>query len=351
MFSRPLAFVLLALGCVTAAAGGAYVATRHNSAEPATAVAAAPPSAAVAPTGGAVPPAAQPVAETEATVTAKTDRAPVVTQQAERAEPVERAYRAERPIASNPRRQDPSAARKTAPAPANPGQTSPATQRTVPMTAPAAQPEPQLPPVQAPAQPAPDLPRPPVQAPPPPEEPRVPQFEEVILPASSVIGLQLETHLSSERARVEDRVNARVTRDVLAAGRVAIPAGSRVLGAVTVVDKGGKVKGAARLGIRFHTLILSDGSEVPLQTEAIYREGESPSANSAKKIGVAAVGGAILGGILGGGKGAVIGGTTGAAGGTASVMAGDRNAVTVAPGTIVTAKLSSPATITVERRE
>jgi len=184
-----------------------------------------------------------------------------------------------------------------------------------------------------------------------PEEPRVPQFEEVILPASSVIGLQLETHLSSERARVEDRVNARVTRDVIAAGRVAIPAGSRVLGAVTVVDKGGKVKGAARLGIRFHTLIMTDGSEVPLQTEAIYREGESPSANSAKKIGVAAIGGAILGGILGGSKGAVIGGTTGAAGGTASVMTGDRNAVTVAPGTIVTAKLSSPATITVERRE
>ena len=349
MFSRPLAFVLLALACVTAAAGGAYVATRHNSAEPATTVA-APPSTAVAPAAGAAAPAAQPVAETEAAVTAKP--APAVPQQAERAEPVERAYRAERPIAPAPRRQD-SAAARTAPAPvrSNPGHNAPATQRTVPLTAPAAQPEPQLPPVPSPQQPAADLPRPPAQAAPQPEEPRVPQFEEVILPASSVIGLQLETYLSSERARVEDRVNARVTRDVLAAGRVAIPAGSRVLGAVTVVDKGGKVKGAARLGIRFHTLILTDGSEVPLQTEAIYREGESPSANSAKKIGVAAVGGAILGGILGGGKGAVIGGTTGAAGGTASVMAGDRNAVTVAPGTIVTAKLSSPATITVERRE
>lgn len=347
MFSRPLAFVLLALACVTAAAGGAYVATRHNSAEPATTVA-APPSAAVAPAAGAVASGAQPVAETESAVTAKPDRAPAVPQQAERAEPVERAYRAERPIAPAPRRQDSADARKTAPA--NPGHNAPATQRTVPLTAPAAQPEPQLPP-QSPQQPAADLPRPPAQAAPQPEEPRVPQFEEVILPASSVIGLQLETYLSSERARVEDRVNARVTRDVLAAGRVAIPAGSRVLGAVTVVDKGGKVKGAARLGIRFHTLILTDGSEVPLQTEAIYREGESPSANSAKKIGVAAVGGAILGGILGGGKGAVIGGTTGAAGGTASVMAGDRNAVTVAPGTIVTAKLSSPATITVERRE
>jgi hypothetical protein len=343
MFSRPLAFVLLALGCITAAAAGAYVANRHNSADPAMITAAAP-SAAVAPVASAQP-AAQPVAETEAVVTAKREPAPVV---AERPEP------AERPIAATPRRQEP-AVRKPAPAPAsaprNARTESPATQRAVPVPPPAAQPEPQAPPVTAPPQPAPELPKPPVQAPPPPEEPRVPQFEEVIVPAASVIGLQLETHLSSERARVEDRVNARVTRDVLAAGRVAIPAGSRVLGAVTVVDKGGKVKGAARLGIRFHTLVLADGSEVPLQTEAIYREGESPSANSAKKIGVAAVGGAILGGILGGSKGAVIGGSTGAAGGTASVMAGDRNAVTVAPGTIVTAKLSSPATITVERRE
>jgi type IV secretory pathway VirB10-like protein len=343
MFSRPLAFVLLALGCVTAAAGGAYVATRHNSAEPArpTSVSAASPSA-VAPAAASAQPASQPVAETEAVVTAKAEREPAA------------AERVERPIASTPpvaRRQEAAARRPTpAPAPRTARNDAPVPQRTVPVTAPA-QPEPQAPVQPPPAQPAAELPKAPVQAAPPPEEPRVPQFEEVILPAASVIGLQLETHLSSERARVEDRVNARVTRDVLAAGRVAIPAGARVLGAVTVVDKGGKVKGAARLGIRFHTLILTDGSEVPLQTEAIYREGESPSSNSAKKIGVAAVGGAILGGILGGSKGAVIGGTTGAAGGTASVMAGDRNAVTVAPGTIVTAKLSSPATITVERRE
>lgn len=346
MFSRPLAFVLLALGCVTAAAGGAYVATRHNSSDPAVATSSvASPAAAVAPAAASAEQPAQRVAETEAAVTAKHEPAPIVAAPAERP--------AEGPKASAPRRQDPAVPKPT-PAPASarrPARQAPATQRTVPLNAPAAQAEPQALSVQtAPPQPAPELARPPVQAAPP-EEPRVPQFEDVILPASSVIGLQLETHLSSERARVEDRVNARVTRDVLAAGRVAIPAGSRVLGAVTVVDKGGKVKGAARLGIRFHTLILTDGSEVPLHTEAIYREGESPSGNSAKRIGIAAVGGAILGGILGGSKGAIVGGTTGAAGGTASVMTGDRNAVTVAPGTIVTAKLSSPATITVERRE
>ena len=183
-----------------------------------------------------------------------------------------------------------------------------------------------------------------------PEAPRVPQFEELVVPASSVIGLQVETPLSSERARVEDRVEARVTRDVLAAGRVAIPAGARVLGSVTPVDRGGKVKEQARLGIRFHTLVLADGSEVPLRTEAIYRYGDAPGAESAKKIGGAAVGGAILGAILGGGKGAVIGGMTGAGGGTAAVMAGDRNPATLAAGAYVTARLSAPATIQVEKR-
>src|SRR4029077_3941135 len=144
---------------------------------------------------------------------------------------------------------------------------------------------------------------------------------------------------------------ARVTRDVLANGRVAIPAGSRVLGTVTLVDRGGKVKEQARFGVRFHTLILADGSEVPMNTEQITRTGESPAGGSAKKIGGAAVGGAILGAILGGGKGAAIGAGTGAAGGTAAVMAGDRSAATIRQGEVINAKTTSPATITVERRE
>jgi hypothetical protein len=177
------------------------------------------------------------------------------------------------------------------------------------------------------------------------------QFEEVILPAASVIGLQLDTPLSSERSRVEDRVDAHVTRDVMAGGRVAIPIGSRVLGSVVTVERGGKVKQPARLAIRFHTLILADGSEVQLHTEPIDRTSESPANSSAKKIGGAAVAGTVLGAIIGGGKGAAAGGAIGAAGGTAAVMAGDRSAVTIPTGALLNARLSSPATITVERRE
>jgi hypothetical protein len=182
-----------------------------------------------------------------------------------------------------------------------------------------------------------------------PAAPPAPQYVEVTVPADSVIGLQIETALSSETAHVEDRVTARVTRDVRADGRVAIPAGSRVLGSVSVVDRGGRVKEQARLGVRFHTVILADGTELPLQTETIVREGDSPAQASAAKIGGAAIGGAILGAILGGGKGAAIGGAVGAGGGTAAVMASDRRAAKIAAGSPVTAKVLSPVTVTVEK--
>ena len=141
-------------------------------------------------------------------------------------------------------------------------------------------------------------------------EPPVPEYEALIVSANSVLGLQLETSVSSETADIEDPVEARVTRDVAVDGVVAIPAGSRVLGTVVLVDRGGKVKSLARLGVRFHTLVLPDHSEVPIATDAIYREGESPTGQSVAKIGSATVGGAILGAIFGGAKGAVMGGAT-----------------------------------------
>jgi hypothetical protein len=186
---------------------------------------------------------------------------------------------------------------------------------------------------------------PPAAAPEPPQK----QLEEVVVSRDSVIGLQTETRVSSDTARVEDRVEARVTRDVRVADRVAIPAGSRVIGAVTLVERGGKFKERARIGIRFHTLVLADGTRMPINTETIFREGENPSTGSTAKIGGGAVGGAIIGAILGGAKGAAIGATAGAGAGTAATAAGDRSAVVLQPGTPLTVRLQSPVTVTVER--
>jgi hypothetical protein len=155
--------------------------------------------------------------------------------------------------------------------------------------------------------------------------------------------------VTTERAKVEDPVRARVTRDVRVRDQVAIPAGARAEGSVTLVDRGGKLKDQARLGIRFHTIVLADGTRLPINTETIYRDGESPTRESAAKIGGGAVGGAVLGAILGGKKGAIIGSTVGAAGGGVAVATSEANAATLPQGATVTVRMGAPATVTVEK--
>ena len=180
-------------------------------------------------------------------------------------------------------------------------------------------------------------------------EPPAPLYEELVVAADSVIGLQLESPVTSEKAQVEDSVVARVTRDVKVGDRVAIPAGAKALGEVTLVERGGKMRERARLGVKFTSVVLAEGTRLPLHTETIFREGDPPGRESAAKIGGGAIGGAIIGGILGGAKGAAIGGSIGAGAGTTAVVAGDRNHATLSAGTPLTVRIEDPVTVTVEK--
>lgn len=174
-------------------------------------------------------------------------------------------------------------------------------------------------------------------------------LEELIVPAESVIGIRLDSGLSSETARVEDRVTARVTRDVRVDGVTVIPAGARMDGFVTFVEQGGKIRERARIGIRFTSVARGDSGRVPIQTETIYRDGDAPGGEATSKIGASAVVGSILGAVIGGKKGAAIGAGAGAAGGTAVVMAGGRNEAVFAAGVPLTVRLSAPVTLEIER--
>jgi hypothetical protein len=174
-------------------------------------------------------------------------------------------------------------------------------------------------------------------------------YEELVVSAESVIGLQSDTTVTSERARVEDRVEARVTRDVKVGDRVAIPAGARAIGYVTQVDRGGKFKEQAKLAIRFQTIVLADGTRLPISTAAVERSGEGKGNSTAAKMGGGAVAGTILGAILGGGKGAAIGGMAGAGAGAAAVEASDRSTATLRAGEPITVRLLSPVTVTTEK--
>ena len=359
MLSHRLAFAALAVACIGAAAGGGYLATRQNVVPaPASAEVQALPSA----TSGALPttsaataeqplpptlpqPASRPVQETEAIVGDKAPSTPTSggpsprTSNVKRGEATARNEAArDRRASAPPARSAGSVARQEQPPPLT--STWPSGASTQPA------PSPQSAPLENPAATSHDD-----RAAQEPLVPELPQktFEELVVSADSVIGLQTENRITSETARVEDRVEARVTREVKVGERVAIPAGARAIGSVMQVDRGGKFKERARLGIRFHTLVLADGTRVPISTETIYRDGEAPGNSTAAKVGGAAVGGAILGAILGGAKGAVIGSTAGAGAGTAAVMAGDRNAATLPAGTPMTVRLMAPITVTSEK--
>lgn len=331
-----LVFAGLSVGCLAAAAGGSYLAVRQNQAavvneapSPAPAQPASPAAPAVTESEGVIAPEpATPAPSRPAETDTRTRPASrIVNTPARRAES-RVATLPTRPIAE-PAPISTQIARREEPAPAassgNGGNEARLNVTPVPEV------------------------REPEPPPPPPPPPPAPEYVDVTVPADAVLGLQIERTVSSEVARVEDRVDARVTRDVRVADRIAIAAGSTVRGSVTEVDRGGRVKGKSRLAIRFHTIVLADGTELALKTDPVVREGQSPGGESAAKVGGAAIGGAILGAILGGGRGAAIGGAVGAAGGTASAMRNDRNPATLSAGTTVTVRMQAPVTLMVQK--
>jgi len=298
---------------VAAGAGGAWLATRGGNAAPSVATETAP---ATSPSGSSG------VEQTEGVVGDAPAFAPA-------AAPPPAVAPAPRPQTTKTRGAAPRATHTTAPSPSAPPVTSPDQRASTP--------------------PAVEAPRIAENEPVRPSAPPEPQFIDLVLPSDAVIGLQVETPVSSETARVEDQVVARVTRDVKVGSRVAIPSGARAQGNVTLVEHGGKLKDRARLGVRFTSIVLADGTRVPIETDTIFREGDAQATQSAAKIGGGAIGGAIIGGILGGAKGAAIGATAGGGAGTAAVMAGGRSVATLSAGSPVTVRLQQPATVTVDK--
>lgn len=345
MLSNRLAFAALGVVCIAAAAGGGYLATRQN----AVPVPASAAGATSAPTGVSTPATTpdRPAQDTEASA-GDTSAKPAAPSAAVADAPAARIGREMSPAHSP----EPRASRAPLRSEQMARHDAPLPDRTAPGGVAGQTPFPQGAPLPtAMGAPAPDPNAAPVddhdkQDPPRnTDPPRL--FEELVVPADSVIGLQTDASISSERARVEDRVDGRVTRDVRVNSRVAIPAGTRAVGTVMLVERGGKFKERARLGIRFDTLVLADGTKLPISTETIYREGDAPTA--AAKVGGGAVGGAILGAILGGGKGALIGGMAGAGAGSAATAAGGRNAAVLPAGATLTVRMLSPVTVTLDK--
>jgi len=164
---------------------------------------------------------------------------------------------------------------------------------------------------------------------PPPEA----RFREVTLREGTPIVLTINTAVSSATAKVEDTVDAEIAEAVVRDGVTIIPAGSNVRGIVTAAQESGKVKGRASLSLRFDRVVVG-GESYPIDAR-FSRVAESTKKSDAKKIGIPAVGGAVIGGIVGGGKGAAIGAAVGGGAGTAVVMSTSGHEISLPKGTTI----------------
>ena len=169
---------------------------------------------------------------------------------------------------------------------------------------------------------------------------------EVTLPAGTVLRVRVNGGFGSDISSVEDPVQGTLVRPVLAGGTEALPTGSTLTGYVSSAVRPGRVKGRGRVSVRFTELQRADGGErYAIRTRPWAAVAPATKKKDALTIGAPAAGGAIVGGIVGGKKGAGIGALAGGGGGTAVVLATRGKDVRVGRGATLAVRLSAPLTV------
>lgn len=84
------------------------------------------------------------------------------------------------------------------------------------------------------------------------------------IPQGARLTILLSNQVSSERSAIGDPVEGTITSDVIDRGRVVIPEGSVVRGAVTDAHPLREIDGYASLAFTFDTLATPDGNEYPI---------------------------------------------------------------------------------------
>lgn len=170
-------------------------------------------------------------------------------------------------------------------------------------------------------------------------------YREIIIPAGTRIPVRLGTSVSSSGSHAEDPVTATVIAPVKVRGVEVIPSGAVVKGQVVLARPSARVKGRARLALRFHSMNVR-GDVYPMAAQ-VSRVAPATKGEDAEKIALPAVGGAVVGAITGGKKGAAIGAAAGAGAGTAVVLSTRGREVSLAKGSAVTLRLQKAVKVRV----
>jgi hypothetical protein len=191
----------------------------------------------------------------------------------------------------------------------------------------------------------------------------------VTVPAETQIPVTLENAINSKTAFPGQSIYCRTIFPITVDNRIVIPVGSYIKGEVTQVVKPGRIRGKAKLGLRFDSLTLPNGVTEPLRAalssfggggkEGFNRkegkiQGQSTKGQDAGRVARTTITGAQIGtlaGISGGHtlKGLGIGSAAGAAAGAIWVLAGRGKQIYLPPGTSLELQLGAPLKFTPEQ--
>jgi hypothetical protein len=176
------------------------------------------------------------------------------------------------------------------------------------------------------------------------EPPAPPQ--KLTAPVGTAVTVTITERLSASHNEVGDRFTGVLAEPVRTSGGGTIfSRGTRVTGTVVAAKGRGRFKGAGALGIE-----LTSIAGTPVSVSEYEKEQAGKGKRSAGFIGGGAGGGALIGGLAGGGKGALIGGLLGAGAGTAGAAFTGNKDVVIPSESRVTFRLRAPLSITVQPR-
>lgn len=175
------------------------------------------------------------------------------------------------------------------------------------------------------------------------------------LPAGTLIRVRLHGAIDTATTSPETPFSALLTEPVTHMGRIVFPAGSTVEGRITEIHGGRRFRGAAMIHLQAQTIVLPDGTRMPLHaavidTDQYARTRTDAEGNIIRKdhvmqtvaeFTIAAGGGAAAGGLIAGAPGALIGAGVGAGVGTVVWLKQDRQ-TTLPNDTLLVLSLTSP---------
>jgi hypothetical protein len=138
----------------------------------------------------------------------------------------------------------------------------------------------------------------------------------IVIPAGTVLTVRLESAVGSKTSNEGDPFEASLAEPVVVGDKVVIPKGASASGVVTQAHAAGKFKGGATLNLTLKSITIQN-KPYAIQTAVFAQATKGKGKRSTALIGGGAAGGALIGGLAGGGKGAAIGALAGGGAGTA----------------------------------